>query len=158
MLLLVGGLLVALSSHALAWELELTGEYEFRYRYFARTGDLDLFGNAGLQEALPGPFLGASGPFIGFAGPNIYGTGNQGSVPSDSANSVNPAINSLPTVGGGPVGLFVPLTTGLRITRGGFSRLGSDAYYNDSRLTLRPRLRINPAVRVGRDIHHRRDA
>ncbi len=147
-LAICGVILGILSGPVLAWELELTGDYEFRYRYFARTGDLDLFGNAALQEAMPGPFLGASGPFIGFAGPNIYGTGNQGSVPSDSANSLNPAINSLPTLGGGPVGPIVPLTTGLRITRGGFSRFGSDAYYNDSRLTISPRLRINPAVRV----------
>lgn len=147
-LAICGVILGILSGPVLAWELELTGDFEFRYRYFARTGDLDLFGNAALQEAMPGLFLGANGPFIGFAGPNIYGTGNVGSVPSDSANSLNPAINFLPTVGGGPVGPIVPLTTGLRITRGGFSRFGSDAYYNDSRLTISPRLRINPAVRV----------
>lgn len=149
MLLLLGGLLGALSGPALAWEFELAGEYEFRCRYFARTGDLDLFGNAALQEALPfGNTPGSAGPFIGFAGPNIYGTGNLASVSGDSANSVNPAINNLPTIGGGSAGLSFPLASSYRITRGGFSRYGSDALYNDSRLTVKPRIRINPAVRL----------
>ena len=148
-LLLLGGLLGALSGPALAWEFELVGEYEFRCRYFARTGDLDLFGNAALQEAIPfGPPGGSAGPFIGFAGPNIYGTGNLASVSGDSANSVNLAINNLPVFGGSTPGLSFPLASSYRITRGGFSRYGSDALYNDSRLTIKPRIRINPAVRL----------
>jgi hypothetical protein len=32
--------------------------------------------------------------------------------------------------------------------RGGYSTYGSDALYNDSRLTLEPELRVNPAIRV----------
>ena len=131
-----------------AWEFNLRGEYEFRFHYFARTGDLDLFGNAALQESIPSPLpYSTTGPFIGFAGPSIYGTGNLASMASDSANSLNPAINYI-TVMANPIGIQVPQATGMRITRGGFSRFGSDAFYNDSRLTLRPRIRINRAVRI----------
>jgi hypothetical protein len=149
MLSILGLLLGALTGPALAWEFELAGEYEFRFRYFARTGDLDLFGNAALQEGIPFPPPGGSaGPFIGFAGPNIYGTGNLASVPGDSANSVNPALNNLPVLGGLSPGLTFPLASSYRITRGGFSRFGSDALYNDSRLTIKPRVRINRAARL----------
>lgn len=120
----------------LAWEFHLQGEYEYRFRYFARTGPIDLFGNAAMQNSI--------GTFIGFAGPNIYGTGNLAAVPGDSANSINKGLFSiygLPT-------LTVPVASSYRITRGGFSRWGSDAKYNDSRMTLRPMIEINQAVRA----------
>jgi len=34
------------------------------------------------------------------------------------------------------------------ITRGGFSRWGSDALYNDSRMSFEPTIRVNPAIRL----------
>lgn len=118
-------LLVAVSAPVWAWEFEMKGEYENRFRYFGRTGDKDLFGLASLQDnQLPN---GAS-TFVGFAGPTIYGTGNLAPRLADNSNQV--------------LGGF------MSITRGGFSRWGSDAYYNDSRLTLRPVIRVNPAIRV----------
>lgn len=63
--ILVAGLLIAaLTAPALAWEFTMTGEAEFRYRYFARTGDADLFGTAASTAVFP-----AYGGVIGFAGP-----------------------------------------------------------------------------------------
>jgi hypothetical protein len=133
---------VAYGAPVLAWEFELQGEYEYRFRYFGRTGDTDLFGQASLQEA--------TGIFIGFAGPNIYGTGNLASVPGDAANTNNPALTTIVPIL--PPGNYAPvspaLNSSMRITRGGFSRWGSIARYNDSRFTLRPVFRLNPAIRV----------
>jgi hypothetical protein len=129
--------MVACVTPVLAWEFELAGEYEYRFRYFGRTGGTDLFGEAAIQEA--------TGTFIGFAGPNIYGTGNLASVPGDQASFSNPALTTIALLFGPTI---VPTNTSMVITRGGFSRWGSDARYNDSRLTLRPVFRLNPAVRV----------
>jgi hypothetical protein len=129
--------IVACITPVLAWEFQLAGEYEYRFRYFGRTGDQDLFGQASLQEF--------TGIFVGFAGPNIYGTGNLASVPGDAANSSNPALTTV-APGIGPT--IQATNSSMVITRGGFSRWGSDARYNDSRLTLRPVFRLNPAVRV----------
>ncbi|MBM4325649.1 MAG: hypothetical protein FJ118_00680 [Deltaproteobacteria bacterium] len=101
---------------AFAWEFSMKGEFEYRFRYFGRLGDRDLFGivSAGEQAGIP----------VGFAGPNIYGSGAASPFLADMA------------------------TGQLVITRGGYSRLGSDAYYNDLRLTLYPEIRVNKAIRV----------
>lgn len=112
-------------SSALAWEFSVKGELEYRLIYFGRTGERDLFGLASAQYALAAP-----DDFIGFAGPNIWGTGNSVSVA---------ASNPLPTFLGG---------AGVGITRGGFSRYGSDALINDIRLTLYPRIQVNRAIRI----------
>ncbi len=104
----------AAAGRVLVWEFEMSGDHEYRVRYFARTGSVDLFGNAAMQNSI--------GTFIGFAGPNIYGTGNLAAVAGDSANSINPAFisaNSSPPVP-------VSVANSYRITRGGFSRWGSD--------------------------------
>lgn len=134
--------LVACITPVLAWEFNLEGEYEYRFRYFSRTGDQDLYGQASLQEA--------TGIFVGFAGPNIYGTGNLASVPGDAANTSNPSLTQFNL--SAPLAVLSVLTpavnSSMRITRGGFSRWGSDARYNDSRFTLRPVFRLNRAVRV----------
>ncbi len=66
-MILVAGLLVAaFTAPALAWEFALTGEAEWRYRYFARQGDADLFGtgmfNNGGGGVLLQPALGLAGP------------------------------------------------------------------------------------------------
>jgi hypothetical protein len=131
---------------ALAWEFDLKGEYENRFRYFGRTGDTDLFGTVPLQEANVDPNTGGS-VFIGFAGPNIYGTGNLASVPGDAANASNPALAQI--LADPPVGVITPANnSSMVITRGGFSRWGSDAIYNDSKFTLRPVFKLNPAVKI----------
>ncbi len=40
------------------------------------------------------------------------------------------------------------MNAGVRIIRGGYSAFGSDALFNDSRLTLYPDIKVNPALRV----------
>ena len=135
--------LVACVTPVLAWEFQLQGEYEYRFRYFGRTGGTDLFGQVSSQES--------TGIFVGFAGPNIYGTGNLASVPGDAANANNPALSHIapgPFLPGGFAPVSLASNSSMRITRGGFSRWGGDARYNDSRFTLRPVFRLNPAVRV----------
>jgi hypothetical protein len=135
-------LVAGFTAQALAWEFEMKGEYEHRYRYFGRTGGTDLFGNVALQEN--------TGIFVGFAGPNIYGTGNIAAIAADSASSLSPGLSfNLPSsLFGLPIGVPWGGGSAMRITRGGFSRWGSDASYNDARLTFRPTIRLNPAVRV----------
>jgi hypothetical protein len=118
--LLAGLLVLAVVAPALAWEFDMKGEYVYRFKYFARMGNSDLFGFAPAQDA-------GAGTFIGFAGPNIWNTGAV----------VNPPSNNGALLGGG-----------VAITRGGFSRWGSDAHYSDNRLTLYPDIRVNPAIRV----------
>lgn len=124
--MLAGLLVLAVIAPALAWEFAMKGEYENRLRYFGRMGDDDLFGKASYQDA-------GAGTFIGFAGPNIYGTGNIAPVVADMSG------------GAGAPPLQSPAMV---ITRGGFSRWGSDAFYNDSKLTIQPEIRINQAIRV----------
>ena len=124
---LVAVLLVgAIVAPALAWEFELKGLYENRIRYFGRMGNDDLFGKTNLQE-------GQAGTFIGFAGPNIYGTGNRAPVLADTAGGLTMQSRGNPA---------------MIITRGGFSRWGSDALYNDSRMSFEPTIRVNPAIRL----------
>jgi len=113
---LAGLLVLAIVVPVFAWEFSLTGEYEYRFKYFARMGNSDLFGFAPAQDQ-------GAGTFIGFAGPNIWSTGAVVNLPSN-------------------------LSTSVAITRGGFARWGSDAHYNDNRLTLYPEIRVNPAIRV----------
>jgi hypothetical protein len=126
-IVMAGLLLAAFAVPAFAWEFEMKGEYENRVRYFGRTGGTDLFGHVAMQETTLG--LGGASTWIGFAGPNIYNRGATGATVSDSSN----------ILAGG---------SGMVITRGGFSRWGSDALYNDSRLTIHPYIRVNPAIRV----------
>ncbi len=114
--LLAGLLVLAVVAPVFAWEFSMAGEFVYRFKYFARMGNSDLFGFAPAQDQ-------GAGTFIGFAGPNIWSTGA----------FVDPPSNLSATVA---------------ITRGGFARWGSDAHYNDDRLTLYPEIRINPAIRV----------
>lgn len=115
---LVGLLVAAIAVPALAWEFSLKGEQEWRFRYFSRTGPNDLFG------------CGSNGYDIGFAGANIYGHNN-------AASLVTPQAVTAPTGS----------AAGMRIVRGGYSFAGPDAFYNDSRLTLYPEIRVNAAIR-----------
>ena len=119
--LLAGLLIGAFALPAFAWEFNMKGEYEYRLRYLSRTGDTDLFGVAPLQDSGINALL---IPWVGFAGPNWYNRGAVNAVMADQATGV------------------------ARITRGGYSRYGCDALYNDQRVTLQPEIRVNPAIRV----------
>ncbi len=96
-----------------------------RFRYLGRTGTHDLFG-VDLPQNGAAPPAGIPSYEVGFAGPNIYG---QPTTP--------PAI-ATPQPTSGPE----------RIIAGGYSAFGSDVIYNDSRMTLYPEIRVNPAIRV----------
>lgn len=127
-------LIAAVSAPAFAWEFNMTGQHEYRFRYWSRTGANDLFGFAPLQDTISLATLTNQGgvvtPFIGFAGPNYWGNGA-----------------AVPVPGAGGPNFF---GTGQRsmITRGGFARYESDGLLSDSRLTFNPEIRINQAIRV----------
>ncbi len=120
--LLAGMLVLAIVAPAVAWEFDMKGEYEYRFKYFARMGNSDLFGSVAAQDS-------GAVPFIGLAGPNTW---NNGAV-------INPPTNTGGLVGTLFSGVFTPPFNGVAITRGGFSKYGSDAHYSDNRLTLYPR-------------------
>ncbi len=120
-------LIVGLATSGLAWEFSLKGEYENRFRWLGRTGDHDLFGNAATQDH-PG------GRSVGFAGPNTYNTGALPTVPMPTSNFL---LNQGSAAG-----------RQLLITRGGFSSRQSDAFYNESRFTLRPTFEVNGSISV----------
>lgn len=101
--------LIGLASTAFAWEFNMKGEFEYRYRYFSRTGDKDLYGLAHVQDS--------GGIFVGFAGPGFYQSGAERTFADSNAILAGRASNSI-------------------ITRGGFSRYGSDARITDMRLVL----------------------
>lgn len=115
--------LLTLTQFAYAWEFSMTGEFEWRYRYFGRIGgSRDLFGDMDIQNTT------MSGQAIGFAGPNYYrGFDGAGSA---AANRIDTGSN------GGSV----------RIVKGGFSGSESDAFVNDQRFTLYPKIIINQAL------------
>ncbi len=115
---LAGILIAIVAAPAFAWEFSMKGEQEWRFRFFTRSGPNDLFGRN------------AGNVDIGFAGANIYGHGGTALVA--------PLAATAPTAG----------SAGMRIVRGGFSFQGPDAFYNDSRLTLFPDIRVNPAIRT----------
>ena len=130
-------LVVVFVAPSFAWEFSMDGEFEYRLNYLSRIGDADLFGNVSMQEnftLVDGNANtlanGWANNYIGFAGPNIYNTGFSNTVVADSAAAA--------AAGG----------AGVAITRGGFSRWGCDAYIGDQRLTFRPSIRVNNAIRV----------
>lgn len=124
-ILLAGLVLVAITAPAFAWEFQMKGEYEYRLNWFSRTGGTDLFGVAAIQNTglLDVAGTAADEGQVGLAGPTFYGTGLVGGTTASNGAAV-------------------------RITRGGFARYESDAFYNDSRMTLQPVIRINPAIRL----------
>ena len=63
---------IAFGACSYAWEFKLSGEAEWRYRYFARTGPNDLSGNAEVAQA------DGHGINIGLAGPNLLTVDLQG--------------------------------------------------------------------------------
>ncbi len=95
---------------AFAWEFEMAGDFEYRLNYLSRIGEKDLFGNASMQDnytlipgaARPTPAIPTfANNYIGFAGPNIYENGFTGTIVNDAA-----------------------ATSGVAITRGGYSTMG----------------------------------
>ncbi|MFA6221941.1 MAG: hypothetical protein WC647_06470 [Desulfomonilaceae bacterium] len=156
-------LVVVFVAPSFAWEFTMTGEYEYRLRYFTRSGNNDLFGQAFVQDGginnsfevqrpvaqtwatttLP-PTLSArtaygiagavpataNSNYVGFAGPNYYNNG--------FSNPTGPAPRLADDAA----------SAGVVVTRGGFSRYGCDALYNDQRLTFVPSIRVNNAIRV----------
>ncbi|MFH0825622.1 MAG: hypothetical protein V2B18_22940 [Pseudomonadota bacterium] len=96
-LMLAGLLIAAFTAPALAWEFHMKGEFEFRYRYLARMGAHDLFGNADIAQNLAGyptvvdTTLGGvaqnTARMIGFAGPigNVVRYGGHSLRGSDAA-------------------------------------------------------------------------
>lgn len=134
--------MASFTTQSFAWEFSLKGEYEYRFRYIGRSGDADLFGNQlSISE-------------VGFAGQNIYGHLDWASGLAEPL--LVPPYTALPTTSTVPAtrtGTLAGVNStaakaGERIIRGGFSTFGSDMLLNDSRLTLRPELRVNAAIRV----------
>jgi len=70
-------LIAAVTAPALAWEFSMTGQWEYRLRYWARLGGTDLFGIHDVGNQM----LGIP---VGLAGPNIY---NRGAVPAFFADN-----------------------------------------------------------------------
>jgi hypothetical protein len=118
-------LLLCFVSSAFAWEFSMKGEFEYRYRYFSRMGDKDLFGNLNFQDKT-GP---NSGNAIGFAGPAWYELGADRPIANANAEF---AVGFAPNF----------------ITRGGFSRYGCDARVTDMKLTLYPSIKVNSAIEI----------
>ena len=159
---MAGLLIAAFVVPAAAWEFSMTGEYEYRLRYISRTGDTDLFGVAPLQDnAVVTDALGNQ-VSVGFAGPNWYNRNRGANATGVAGATVGAAVTQTPvaTGTGGVSGIVVrpislatagysDIATGrAAIVKGGYSTWGCDALYNDSRLTLRPVIRVNPAIRV----------
>lgn len=115
--------LLTFTQFANAWEFSMTGEFEWRYRYFGRAnGSRDLFGDMNVQNTSN------TGTPIGFAGPNYYrGFNGAGSAAADRIDT-------------GSNGATV------RIVRGGFSGTESDAFVNDQRFTIYPKIVVNKAI------------
>ncbi len=143
LIFMFAGLLVAaFAGPSFAWEFSMKGEYENRLTYWGSTGNNDLFGkrdaqDSGLPQTAVGLVPGRS-VLVGFAGPNIYG---RGPGAGRMAPAIKPSSNFLINLGGAP-------GSQEGIVRGGYSSTGSDALINDSRLTLRPTIRVNKAIRV----------
>jgi hypothetical protein len=124
--LIAGGmLLLCLVSNAFAWEFSMKGEFEYRYRYFSRIGNKDLYGNLNYQDSSSY----ADDRPIGFAGPAWYELGATRPVASANSDFALGAAKNF-------------------ITRGGFSRYGSDARVTDMKLTLYPSIKVNSAIEI----------
>ncbi len=78
---LTGLLALVVVTPAFSWEFSISGQHEYRFKYFARMGNSDLFGFAPAQDD-------GAGTFIGFAGPNIWSTGAVVSPPTNLSTSV----------------------------------------------------------------------
>ncbi len=110
---------------AFAWEFDMKGQFEWRFRYFGRAnGYQDLFGDMRFQDNPQN----SRGAIIGFSGLNMWRGFNGGTVAAP--NQMNTSFNG----------------SQLRIVRGGFSNADSDAFAHDQRMTFSPTLRVNKAI------------
>jgi hypothetical protein len=98
--------LASIAAPAFAWEITMKGEAEYRYRYWTRTGNNDIFGEMG------------------------------GSL-------VDLGINHLVTFPTGGTGNRPSATFGVMA---GENRFGSDMQQTDYRMTLYPKIKVNPAI------------
>ncbi len=107
---------------AFAWEFSMTGQFEWRYRYFGRAnGYQDLFGDMRFQD---NP-LNTTGQLIGFAGPNFWRGYN--------GNNASPMSTS-------------SWANAVQVVKGGFSYADCDGSEYDQRMTFNPELRVNKAI------------
>ncbi len=100
--ILLGVLLIAaITAPALAWEFAMTGEMEWRFRYFARQGSGDLFGSTSLNAVTGLPdqsALGLAGPVAntvlvqGFSAKNADARTNETRVWLYPEIRINPAV------------------------------------------------------------------
>ncbi len=122
-------LVVVFVAPSFAWEFTMTGDFETRWRYFGRAdGSRDLFGDMNFQNS-PLNTIGATGR-VGFAGPNFYRGYNGGTVAMTTDND----------------------GSSIRIVRGGFSFVESDAFQNDMRMNFIPSIRVNNAIRISANV------
>jgi hypothetical protein len=91
-------MMAAFASYSFAYEFELKGEYEWRFRWFERLGNQDLFGNAAAQDSTAVDGTTGTNTHVGLAGPNIYTQANlDSSITLASASAVGPgSIASYP--------------------------------------------------------------
>ena len=93
-------LLAMFVAPAFAWEFDMNGQFEWRFRYFGRAnGYQDLFGDMRFQDNI----LNGTGALVGFSGLNMWRGFNGGTLAAPK--QMNTGFN------GGQ----------LRIVRGGFS-------------------------------------
>ena len=115
---------------AFAWEFNMTGQFEWRFRYFGRAGGYaDLFGDQRFQDSP----LNTTGMVVGFAGPNYY-RGYNGQTFGGAGLAVPAAMNTQKD------------SSLLAIVKGGWSFADSDAFAHDQRMTFDPVLRVNNAI------------
>ncbi|MBI5569257.1 MAG: hypothetical protein HY914_04860 [Desulfomonile tiedjei] len=101
---------------------------------------------------------GATGPGMGFAGPSIYGRGAASPDKTTTGATFGPTNVVARNLNAGNALINAPaynlltlaqrISQQVRIVRGGFSAYGSDALQHETRLTLRPVIKVNPAIRV----------
>jgi hypothetical protein len=96
-----------LGASVFAWDFSMNGEIEYRYRYWTRTGNQDIFGS--MNEA------------------------------------VNLGINHLQTF---PTTATTNRGSGAFGVLAGENRFGADMQLNDYRVTIFPKIVVNPAIEI----------
>jgi hypothetical protein len=98
---------LSLSAPVFAWEFSMKGETEWRYRYWTRTGNQDIFGTM--------------------------------------SDSVNLGINHLQTF---PTTATTNRGSGTFGVLAGENRFGADMQLTDYRMTIFPKINVNPAIEI----------
>jgi hypothetical protein len=110
--------MIALSAPVSGWEMKLEGEWEWRFRYWTRTGTNDIFGSM-------------DSTFVNL------GVNHLNTWPNDETQKEGWAVNPAPT-GTSAQGRFGVVA--------GENNWGPDASIVDLRLTLFPIIRVNEAI------------